>query len=146
MRAEKNLQRFTIEVDSYTLWSWFEESMRTARRLPSIKPKGYKAQWVDIPKDWLAYGWDKAYIKLPPPSGKQISRLALVHDLIAYVSDEDERKMLWMRANKLPWKKMEYLFGKHRSTLAKKCKNNLFMMTFVVNDEKTIRQRLQYCI
>jgi hypothetical protein len=146
MRAEKNLQRFTIEVDSYTLWSWFEESMRTARRLPSIKPKGYKAQWVDIPKDWLAYGWDKAYIKLPPPSGKQITRLALVHDLIAYVKDEDERKMLWYRAKKLPWKKMEYLFGKHRSTLAKKCKNNLFMMTFVANDEKTIRQRLQYCI
>lgn len=146
MANEVHLKRLSIELDSYTLWSWFEESMRTAKRLPSIKPKGYKAQWVDIPKDWLAYGWDKAFIKLPPPSGKQLSRLDLVQDLISYVKDEDERKMLWYRARKLPWKKMEYMFGKHRSTLSKKCKHNLMMMTFIANDEKTIRQRLQYCI
>ena len=97
--GEVNLKLLSIELDSYTLWNWFEESMRTARRLPSIKPRGYKSNWVDIPKDWLAYGWDKAFIRLPPPSGKQLSRLNLVQDLIAYVKDEDERKMLWYRAS-----------------------------------------------
>ena len=131
--GEVNLKLLSIELDSYTLWNWFEESMRTARRLPSIKPRGYKSNWVDIPKDWLAYGWDKAFIRLPPPSGKQLSRLNLVQDLIAYVKDEDERKMLWYRARKLPWKKMEYMFGKHRSTLS-----NRFIYTWLMPTKNLI--------
>ena len=56
MRQVKNLQRTVIEITSRDLWDWFEESIRTARRLPAVKPKGYKAAWPDIPTDWLMAG------------------------------------------------------------------------------------------
>lgn len=146
MRQVKNLQRTVIEVGAKDLWLWFEESIRTARRLPAVKPKGYKAAWVDIPTDWHSYGWEKAKIKLPPPSGKQLSRLDLVMALLAVVDEEDRRKLVWMRARKYPWKKLEYMFGKHRSTLAKYLRDDLYRMTLVLNTDKKIRQKLQFCI
>jgi len=119
MRAEKNLQRFTIEIDSYTLWSWFEESMRTARRLPSIKPKEYKAQWVDIPKDWLAYGWDKAYIKIDGEGGKSVDLIAIdnLPSLLPRESSEEfaelmlpHLKVLNNRNNEQPWRSAKACF------------------------------------
>lgn len=141
--ARRNL---SIEVDLHTVWNWFEESIRTARRLPGERPKQLKAAWVDIPKDWHAYGWDKAVFRLPPPTSKQISRLELVLELMWYVKDEDRRKLVWMRARKYPWKKLEYMFGKHRSTLSKYLSDDLFRMTIAANTEKKIRQKLQFCI
>ena len=97
MRQVKNLQRTVIEVGARDLWLWFEESIRTARRLPAVKPKGYKAAWVDIPTDWHSYGWERAKIK-------------------------------------------------HRSTLAKYLRDDLYRMTLVLNTDKKIRQKLQFCI
>jgi|TARA_B100000989_G_scaffold295853_1_gene277768 hypothetical protein len=146
MRDTKRLNRTTIEVDYNTLWLWFEESIRTAKRLPSERPKKVQAHWVDIPKDWLAYGWDKAAMKLPPPTGKQISRLGVVLDLMWFIEEEDRRKLIWMRARRIPWKKLEYMFGKHRSTLANYLRHDLSKLTFVANTENKIRQKLQYCI
>ena len=81
----------------------FEEAVYTAKRLPPVIIRGCKAAWPDIiytPLEILQQ--EKRPIKLRP-SSEQLSRLDEVLSWTPLLT-ELERKLIWYKAQRKPWK------------------------------------------
>ncbi len=83
----------------------FEEAVDTLRRLPPVKVPGYFSTWPEIirPQNELLQ-MEKARLRLGPPSSFAISEMEETIQWIFFLDDEDERRIIWMRAAKVPWK------------------------------------------
>ena len=83
----------------------FEEAVETLRRLPEVKVPGYFSTWPEVirPKAELMQ-MERAKLKLGPPSAESISEMEETIQWIFLLDDEDERRLIWMRAARVPWK------------------------------------------
>ena len=133
-----------IEISQKELWSWFEDSIRTGKRLPGAIKKQKLSYWMDYPDEyWTAYGYHDVSMRLPPPTSRSISRFIFIIEAIRYVPEVEDRKLIWKRAAKHPWKLLEREFGMHRTNLHKKIKKELLRITFKIHDEKKMLQKLR---
>jgi len=93
----------------------FEEAFRTLRKLPPIKAQGYFNAWPQI----LRTGKEIAAMEAEPmrvgPSAAAITRLEQTFDWVLWI-EEEERKLVWSRAARRPWKHLSYDLGVDRST------------------------------
>lgn len=89
----------------------FEEAAYTIRRMPIPKngrPADFSVSWPDVVYDWLAYGWVAARAPRIPPRPEEIDRL---DEVLAWLHllTRDQRVILWARANRWSWRKIEAL-------------------------------------
>ena len=114
-----------VEIDRRVRWldKLFKEAMRTDRFIPSDKPKSLQAFWVEIKKDWMAYGWDTTSKVRIKPSQKQQDRYDLAWRL-GLMLPEDERYLVWRvaltnrQSNRGPqWSKIGRELRKARRTI-----------------------------
>ena len=93
----------------------FEEAFRTLRKLPPVKAQGYFNTWPEI----VRTSREIAAMDLEPmrvwPSAAAITRLEQTFDWVLWI-EEDERKLVWSRAARRPWKHISYDLGVDRST------------------------------
>ena len=93
----------------------FEEAFRTLRKLPPVKTQGYFNTWPEI----VRTSREIAAMDLEPmrvwPSAAAITRLEQTFDWVLWI-EEDERKLVWSRAARRPWKHISYDLGVDRST------------------------------
>lgn len=93
----------------------FEEAVFTLRRLPPVRVQGYFSAWPPIVRtvaEQLAE--DKLPTRLGPPSADAISRMEQTFEWICWV-EEDERKLIWLRARKVRWKRICWQIGVGRT-------------------------------
>lgn len=112
----------------------FEEAARTMRRLPPVKVQGYFSAWPTVvhdPRD--AYGWEPVRLKLGPPTADAISRMEETLSWLYLLHDTDDRKIVWCRANSLPWKVVCYRFGMARQTAWRRWAYALMVITHRLN-------------
>tara|TARA_E500000318_G_C3560368_1_gene213120 strand:+ start:1255 stop:1668 length:414 start_codon:yes stop_codon:yes gene_type:complete len=132
-----------VEIGTVQLWKWFQDSVRTLRRLPGER-KQKMSSWVDFPDEyWTTYGYHDVKLRLPPPDSRSISRVDFILEIMQHVPDVEMRKMIWMRASNYPWKVLAREFGMHRTTLHKKLHHEMMRLVFVIHDEKKILQKLR---
>ena len=92
-----------IEISQKELWSWFEDSIRTGKRLPGAIKKQKLSYWMDYPDEyWTTYGYHDVSMRLPPPASRSISRFIFVLEAIRFVPEVEDRKLIWKRAAKHP--------------------------------------------
>lgn len=93
----------------------FEEAFRTLRRLPPVKACGYFSAWPAIQRT----GREIAAMEAEPmrvwPSASAITRLEQTFDWVLWI-EEDERKLVWARAARVPWKQISAEHACNRST------------------------------
>ena len=93
----------------------FEEAFRTLRKLPPVKVQAYFNAWPQIvrsEKEILAMEPEPMRVR---PSTAAITRLEQTFDWVLWI-DEDERRLIWWRAARRPWKEITYELGVDRST------------------------------
>ena len=93
----------------------FEEAFRTLRKLPPVRVTGYFNAWPAIlrsPKE-IAGMTPEAMRVLP--STRAITRLEQTFDWMLWITVE-ERKLIWLRAARVPWKAITWEFGCDRTT------------------------------
>lgn len=91
----------------------FEEAVNTLRRIevPHCKPMQYFNTWPPIVYTaWELMAQEKLPMRLGPPSASAISRMEKTFDWIFWL-EEDERKVVWLRASKVRWKQICYRMG-----------------------------------
>tara|TARA_Y100001972_G_C7619019_1_gene310404 strand:- start:601 stop:1017 length:417 start_codon:yes stop_codon:yes gene_type:complete len=133
-----------IEIGVKELWDWLEDSIRTGKRLPGAIRKQKLSYWMDYPDEyWTTYGYHDVTMRLPPPTSKNISRFVFMLEIMRYVPEVEDRKLMWKRAAKYPWKNLEREFGMHRTNLHKKIKKELLRIIFKIHDEKKTLQKLR---
>ena len=93
----------------------FEEAFRTLRKLPPVKARGYISAWPAILRS------PKEIARMEPepmrvwPSAAAITRLEQTFDWVLWI-EEAERKLVWSRAARVPWKQISGALGCDRTT------------------------------
>lgn len=83
----------------------FEEAVYTLRRLPAVRVTGYFNSWPGHLRTVAEKIYEaKEPLKLPPPSANKVTRMEECLDWICKLEDETERLLVWMRAERTPWK------------------------------------------
>ena len=99
----------------------FEEAFRTLRKLPPVKARGYISAWPDFVRS------KKEIAAMDPepmrvwPSASAITRLEQTFDWVLWI-DEAERRLVWARAARVPWKHICWELGCDRTTAWRKHK------------------------
>lgn len=79
-------------------------SVRTLRRMPPVKVQGYFSTWPDIVRDQMEIlQMEKEPLRIRP-SARDIQELEEVLFEWMPLLNVDERRLLWARANRVPWK------------------------------------------
>ena len=93
----------------------FAEAFRTLRKLPPVKAQGYFGTWPQV----LRTKREIAAMEPEPmrvwPSAAAITRLEQTFDWVLWI-EEPERKLVWSRAAKVPWKVIAGEMGCDRTT------------------------------
>lgn len=93
----------------------FAEAFRTLRRLPPVKARGFVHAWPTIlrePEEIAAMAPEPMRIV---PSARAISGLERTFDWVAWL-EEAERRLVWSRAARVPWKVISREMGCDRTT------------------------------
>ncbi|MBF0171470.1 MAG: hypothetical protein HQK87_10370 [Nitrospinae bacterium] len=99
-----------------------EEAASTLRRLPvaGLKPREYGNSWPTVIHDAMeAYGWNEAVAPLGPPSAEAITRMDEAMEWLRWL-DQEQVRLVWLRATRIPWKLIEVRFACDRSTAWRK--------------------------
>lgn len=98
-----------------TVADHFEEAVRTLRKLPPVRVTGYFNAWPEV----LRSAKEIAAMEPEPmrvrPGLDAITRLEQTFDWMLWISVE-ERKLIWLRAARVPWKEITFEFGCDRTT------------------------------
>ena len=93
----------------------FEEAFRTLRKLPPVKARGYFGAWPQV----LRTKREIAAMEPEPmrvvPSAEAITQLERTFDWVAWL-EEAERRLVWARAARVPWKVISHELGCDRTT------------------------------
>lgn len=107
----------------------FRQAAQTLRRLPSPKVQGYFNSWPDI------IYTKKEVIRMDQKPSKQpvtpeaISRMEKAISWLSLLEKPIDRKIVWMRANYIPWEIISKTFAFSRVTASKKYKNAIKFIT-----------------
>ena len=83
----------------------FEEAFRTLRKLPPVKAQGYFNTWPDIVRTSREIAAMEPQPMRVWPSAAAITRLEQTFDWVLWI-EEAERKLVWSRAARMPWKQI----------------------------------------
>jgi hypothetical protein len=94
----------------------FEEAASTAHRLPPVRVQGYFSLWPAIkrePREAYADEEPKRYRFPPDPAA--IDRMVETMHWVGWL-DEEQRHLVWMRAEGRGWRVISQRFGCDRTT------------------------------
>ncbi|WP_085440209.1 DUF6362 family protein [Magnetofaba australis] len=92
-----------------------EEAAATMRRLPPVRGPRRASYWPDMIHDWQAYGYNPPQIRMGPPAPDAISRMDACLEWLRWLSP-DEAKLVWMRAERAPWRVVCSVYGAPKTT------------------------------
>lgn len=128
------MQNNQIIWDEDSVAKAFEEAIRTLKKLPSAKLRDYFTSWPEViytereiarmdqkPKKW-------------PATPEAISRLEMVCGWIHFLDEVEDRKIVWLRAEKTPWKLICIEFAISRATANRKWQNAIRRITQKIAD------------
>lgn len=95
------------KVDMVEISDRLEEAVRTLRRLPKQRLKGHFNSWPQVIRSSIEIqNAAKTPMRLPPPSSAAISRMDECFEWILWLDDETERRIVWLRAERVYWKQI----------------------------------------
>ena len=93
----------------------FHEAAVTARRLPPVKVQGYASYWPDIHRQsWEGYADERIVLRFAA-SPAAIDRFGETVRWLRWL-DEEQRRLVWLRAQYVPWREICARTGLIRKT------------------------------
>ena len=111
----------------------FESAITTIRRLPAIRVSGYVSTWPEIFYDKHEIAMMDHKPKRWPATARQITEMEETCKWINFLDKVDDRKIVWYRASRLPWKEICVRLGIARSTANLKWQNAILTITNKLN-------------
>ena len=140
MTAQKSLDKLTMVL----IWDRLKEAAHTLNRLPKPTVQGYKSNWPPMIMEFHeSYGYNDAMVRLGPPSARHISEMDEALSWLNLLEPEPDyiRKLVFLRANDVRYKKLERLFGRSRVTLHLNIRNALHDIMRALEKQKRLPTR-----
>ncbi|MEI2431202.1 DUF6362 family protein [Lysobacter yananisis] len=123
MSTAWNIQRVTDR---------FQEAAITARRLPPVRVQGYAAFWPDINRQsWEGYADERIVLRFTASPGA-IDRFGETVRWLKWL-DEDQRRLVWLRAQYVPWREICNRTGLIRKTAWRRHQHALALVVVQLN-------------
>nr|WP_057949853.1 DUF6362 family protein [Lysobacter enzymogenes] len=111
----------------------FHEAAVTARRLPPARVQGYAAFWPDINRQaWEGYADERIVLRFAASPGA-IDRFGETVRWLQWL-DEEQRRLIWLRAQYVPWREVCTRTGLVRKTAWRRWQHALNLVTVHLND------------
>jgi len=110
------------QLDEQQIIAMLKEAVRTLRRLPSVRVQGYFCSWPEIIYTEREIMRMDQKTKTWPPTPEAISRMEIAVSWLNLLETTEQRKIVWMRANNIPWNEICKTFGICRSMANKRWK------------------------
>jgi predicted DNA-binding protein (UPF0251 family) len=117
------------KLDEKQIVARFKEAVLTIRKLPPVRVQGYCNAWPDIVYTRAEIRQMERKTKFLPATSEAISRMEKVLEWLLLIEEIDDKKLIWMRAEGIPWEEIAKTFGFSRVTASKKYKNALGKIT-----------------
>jgi hypothetical protein len=102
------------QIDNWTvtdITDRFEEAAQTLKRLPPVRVQGYSSTWPEIVRTVMEQlQADRLPMRLGPPLPDAISRMEETINWVFWL-EEDERRLVWLRAARVPWRPICWQLG-----------------------------------
>ena len=118
--------------------AYLEEAAAIHRRLPPVKVQGYFNLWPETLKDdWTRlYDSVNAKTRLGAPMPHEVTYHENIMTWLRWL-DHYSQKLVWMRANRIPWKIIEDKLDKHRSNLSPLYKSAIQLICAQLDGQET---------
>ncbi|MGE0666175.1 MAG: DUF6362 family protein [Sphingomonadales bacterium] len=117
-----------------TVAAHFAEAFQTLRCLPPVRVPGYFNSWPAIVRTKQEIAAMEAQPMRFTPSPAAISRLEQTFDWVIWVEEAD-RRLIWSRAARLPWKRITEELGCDRTTAWRRWQGALAKIARRLNGE-----------
>lgn len=108
------------QLDEKQIIARFREAALTIRKLPLVRVRGYFNAWPDIIHSEIEIIRMDKKAKFFPATPAAISRMEEVLEWLILIDEIDDKKLIWMRAENVPWGIICKTFGICRSAANKK--------------------------
>ena len=101
----------TLEWTTDDVANWLIEAARTAHRLPPVRVQGHFNCWPTIVRsEYERMASDDAPVYRYPPTPAEVERMLVVMQWVQCLRI-DQRKLVWMRAERWRWYDIGKRFG-----------------------------------
>lgn len=112
----------------------FEEAANTGRRLPPVRVQGYFNTWPAILRQpWETYSGDDVLYRFPPDPAA-IDRMEETMRWVLWLTEE-QRHLVWMRAEERGWREICRRFGCDRTTAWRRWQKALDIVACRLNEQ-----------
>ena len=107
--------RSTTQLTEKKIIARFEEAALTLEKLPPVKARGYHSLWPEILHTRVErLLMDSKPMKLTALP-HQITQMEKTIDWLKFLDKPSDRKLIWMRAERIPWREICTLLGVSRT-------------------------------
>jgi hypothetical protein len=105
-------------MDDAALQAYLEDAAATLRAMPRASLKAHLTSWPEVVQNSVSLlaTSERTRTRPPAPQPRAIDRMDEVLSWLL-ACEEGERRILWARACKIPWRKLEALDGRSHMTL-----------------------------
>ena len=112
----------------------FREAAQTARRLPPVRVQGYSNTWPAILRQpWETYSGEDVLYRAPIDAAA-IDRMEETMRWVLWLTEE-QRHLVWMRAEERGWREICRRFGCDRTTAWRRWQKALDIVACRLNEQ-----------
>ena len=111
----------------------FEEAIRTMQKLPTAKLRDYFTSWPQVIYSEIEILRMDQKPKKWPATPEAISRMEKACGWVLLLKEVEERKLVWLRAKRTPWKLICGELGFSRATANRKWKSAIRQITLLLD-------------
>ena len=108
--------------------------------LPDVKPKGYFNAWPEYFHSFADKVGQEPQMRRPRPSPRQITQAEETLLWLRWL-DPDDARLLWLRANRTPWKPICWELGISRATANRRWQYGLAVIVWRLNGKRIPMKR-----
>jgi hypothetical protein len=120
----------------------FEEAFRTLRKLPPVKAQGYFSAWPEYFHSFADQVGQEPRLRRPKPGPRQITEAEEVLMWLRWL-EKDDARIVWLRANRTPWKKIGWELGLSRPAANRHWQYGIALITWRLHGRVPSAKRSQ---
>ena len=110
------------------------------RQLPAVKPQGYFNAWPEYFHSFADQVGQEPRMRRPLPSPRMITEAEETLLWLRWL-ERDDARLVWLRANRTPWKKICWELGISRPTANRRWQYGIAVIVWRLNGKRVPRKR-----
>jgi hypothetical protein len=109
-------------------------------RLPRVKPQGYFSAWPEYFHSFGDKVGQQPWMRRPRPSPREITQAEEALLWLRWL-EKDDARIVWLRANRKPWKLICWELGISRATANRRWKYGIAILVWRLNGREVHHRR-----